>query len=161
MPPLSAKQRGEVDARFRQFLKQRRLRQTPERFVVLAAIYETKDHIDADELYVRLKQQGQRISRATVYNTLNLLLDCDLVVRHQFGNNQAKFEPAFRYWQHDHLICLDCKAVMEFCDPRIQSIQEMVAEIYRFDIKSHALNLYGHCQREDCANRAPALVGAP
>ena len=54
---------------------------------------------------------------------------------------------------HDHLICLDCNEVLEFCDPRIQSIQEMVAEIYQFAIKHHALHLYGHCQRPDCPTR--------
>ena len=159
MPALSEKQLEEVHNIFRVFLKKRNLRQTPERFVVLDAIYATSDHVDADELYLRLKQKGDRVSRATVYNTLDLLLECDLVVRHQFGKNQAKYERAYSYWQHDHLICLDCNAVMEFCDPRIQSIQEMVAEIYKFEIKNHALNLYGHCLRENCPNRtatAPA-----
>ena len=153
MPALTQQQLEEVYNIFRVFLKKRNLRQTPERFVVLEAIYATDDHVDADELYLRLKQRGDRVSRATVYNTLDLLLDCDLVVRHQFGKNQAKYERAYSYWQHDHLICLDCNEVMEFCDPRIQSIQEMVAEIYQFEIKNHALNLYGHCLRANCPNR--------
>jgi len=155
MPVLSSKQREEVRNTFQAFLQKRGLRRTQERFAVLDAIYDTQEHVDADELYMQLKLQGRRISRATVYNTLNLLLECDLVVRHQFGNNQAKYESAYGYWQHDHLICLDCKAVMEFCDPRMQSIQELVAEIYHFEIKSHALNLYGHCRREQCVNRSP------
>ena len=158
MPALSKEQLEEVHSIFRVFLKKRNLRQTPERFRVLEAIYATGDHVDADELYLRLKQQGERVSRATVYNTLDLLLECDLVVRHQFGKNQAKYERAYSYWQHDHLICLDCNEVMEFCDPRIQSIQEMVAEIYQFEIKNHALNLYGHCQRPACPNRSDALA---
>ena len=158
MLPLSQKRREEVHERFRSCLKHRGLRQTPERFVVLDAIYDTSGHVDADELYVRLKQGRHSISRATVYNALNVLLDCDLVIRHQFGNAQAKYEPAYRYRQHDHLICLDCQHVLEFCDPRIQNIQELVADIYRFDIKSHALNLYGHCRRPDCENRAEIAV---
>ena len=157
MPALPKEQLEEVHHRFRSFLENRGLRRTPERFVVLDAVCEVSGHVDADELYIQLKSQGRRISRATVYNTLNLLLECNLVVRHQFGNAQAKYEPSYRYWQHDHLICLDCQAVMEFCDPRIQSIQQMVADIYRFNITRHALNLYGHCQRDQCANRA--LVG--
>ncbi|MCY4673530.1 MAG: Fur family transcriptional regulator [Bacteroidetes bacterium] len=153
---LSKDQRREVRDRFQAFLKRRGLRQTRERLVVLDAIYDAKGHIDADTLHFQLKQQKHSISRATVYNTLSLLLDSDLVVRHQFGNSQAKYEPSFRFWQHDHLICLDCHHIMEFCDPRIQSIQEMVADIYAFEIKRHALNLYGHCQRADCANRSAA-----
>ncbi len=153
MSSLSQQQVAEVRNIFRTFLKKRNLRQTPERFMVLEEVYATDDHVDADELYLRLKQKGNRVSRATVYNTLDLLLDCDLVGRHQFGKNQAKYERAYSYWQHDHLICLDCNEVLEFCDPRIQGIQEMVAEIYQFDIKHHALHLYGHCQRADCSNR--------
>ncbi len=153
MSSLSQQQLAEVRNLFRAFLKKRNLRQTPERFMVLEEVYATNDHVDADELYLRLKQKGNRVSRATVYNTLDLLLDCDLVGRHQFGKNQAKYERAYSYWQHDHLICLDCNEVLEFCDPRIQGIQEMVAEIYQFDIKHHALHLYGHCRRDDCSNR--------
>jgi len=154
------RQLEEVHTIFRAFLKKQGLRQTPERFVILDAVYATGDHLDADELYLRLKLKGDRVSRATVYNTLDLLLECDLVVRHQFGKNQAKYERAYSYWQHDHLICLDCNEVMEFCDPRLQSIQEMVADIYKFEIKHHALNLYGHCLREDCTNRS-AVDAAP
>lgn len=143
----------EVRRIFQAFLQQRGQRQTPERFVVLDEIYATDDHVDADELFLRLKQRGSRVSRATVYNTLELLMECDLVVRHQFGKNQAKYERSYSYWQHDHLICLDCNHVLEFCDPRLQSIQEMVAEVYDFDIKHHALHMYGHCRRADCPNR--------
>lgn len=153
MSSLSQQQLAKVRNLFRAFLKKRNLRQTPERFMVLEEVYATNDHVDADELYLRLKQKGNRVSRATVYNTLDLLLDCDLVGRHQFGKNQAKYERAYSYWQHDHLICLDCNEVLEFCDPRIQGIQDMVAEIYQFDIKHHALHLYGHCRRDDCSNR--------
>ena len=153
MPPLPQQHLDEVQRIFSAFLKQRSQRQTPERFAVLEEVYATDDHVDADELYIRLKQKGGRVSRATVYNTLDLLLECDLVVRHQFGKNQAKYERAYSYWQHDHLICIDCNQLFEFCDPRIQSIQEMVAEIYQFNIKHHALNMYGHCQRENCPNR--------
>lgn len=150
---LPQQQMEEVRSTFREFLKRRSQRQTPERFAILEEVYATPGHFDADELFVRLKQEGSRVSRATVYNTLELLLECDLVVKHQFGKNQAKYERAYAFWQHDHLICLDCNEVLEFCDPRIQSIQEMVAEIYQFEIKQHALNLYGHCKREACPNR--------
>ena len=134
----AGRQLEEVRRIFGAFLQRRGRRQTQERFFVLEEIYATGDHIDADELYVRLKKRGHRVSRATVYNTLELLMDCDLVVRHQFGKGQAKYERAFSYWQHDHLICMDCNELFEFCDPRIQSIQEMVANIYHFEIKHHS-----------------------
>jgi len=150
----------EVSRSFRDFLKERGQRQTPERFAILDEIYATADHFDADELFVRLKQKGSRISRATVYNTLDLLLESDLVVKHQFGKNQAKYERAYAYWQHDHLICLDCGEILEFCDPRLQSIQDTVGDIYGFEISHHALTLYGHCRREACPNRSAEEVAA-
>ncbi len=151
---LPQKKMEEVRGIFSAFLKERNHRHTPERFAVLEEMYASDDHIDADELYLRMKQKGSRVSRATVYNTLDLLLDCELVVRHQFGKNQARYEHAYRYWQHDHLICLDCGEVLEFCDPRLQSVQEMIAGIYEFEIRRHSLTMYGHCRREACPNRA-------
>ena len=151
--PLPQRQVEKIRNVFAAFLKERNLRQTPERVAILEEVYAWDDHFDADELYLRLKNNGVQVSRATVYNTLDLLVACDLVGRHQFGHNQAKYERAYSYWQHDHLICMDCNEVLEFCDPRLQSIQEMVAEIYQFEIKHHSLTMYGHCRREDCPNR--------
>jgi len=151
---LSVAQQQEIHDRFKDFLKDQGLRETQERKIVLDAIYDVDEHVDADNLHLRIRHQGHAISRATVYNTLNLLLKCELVVRHQFENSQAKYEPSFLFSQHDHLICLDCRKVIEFCDPRIHNIQEMVADAYSFEIKRHALNLYGHCQRPDCAHQS-------
>ncbi len=153
MNRVSTDQLEEVRRLFSHFLKERNLRQTAERFAILEEIYSTPGHFDADELFFRLKQKGCQVSRATVYNTLDLLLECDLVVKHQFGGNQAKYERAFAYRQHDHLICLDCNAILEFCAPQLQEIKEMVESIYPFKIKSHSLQLYGECQQEDCPNR--------
>ena len=153
------KPREEAQERFRRYLRQRGLRQTSERFEVLNTLYDINGHVDADTLLTRLKQDGHTISRATVYNTLNLLQECDLVIRHQFGEHGAKYEPAFHYRQHDHLICLDCDKVLEFCDPRIQGIQDLVAEVFHFEIKRHALNLYGHCNKDQCTNRPLSVHG--
>lgn len=155
-PPLPPHVLEQVRERFQTFLKENNQRQTNERFAILDAVYAAPDHFDADELYFRLKTDGSSVSRATVYNTLDLLLDADLVVRHQFGKNQAKYERAYGYWQHDHLICFDCNEVFEFCDPRIQSIKDMVAELYQFRITHHALQFHGHCERTDCPNRRAA-----
>ena len=146
-----------VRERFAAFLRERGQRRTPERVAVLDALYATADHVDADTLYARLKDAGVRVSRATVYNTLDLLIESDLAIRHQFGGHQAKYERAWAYWQHDHLVCLDCGEILEFCDPRLQAIQETVADIYGFEVARHALTVYGHCRRDACPNRdAPA-----
>ena len=125
----------------------------------------TADHLDADSLFARLKSKGVAVSRATVYNTLELLVACNLVARHQFGETQARYERAYSYWQHDHLICMDCNEIFEFCDPRLHDIQQMIGDIYGFKIAQHSLTLYGHCQRVDCASRpadrADATASAP
>ncbi len=153
---LTTTQLDEVRDRFLAYLRERGLRRTPERVAVLNALYATPDHVDADTLYARLQQEGAQVSRATVYNTLDLLIECDLAARHQFGRQQARFERAYAYWQHDHLICVDCGEILEFCDPRLQQIQETVAEIYGFEVSRHALTVYGHCRREACPNKAEA-----
>jgi Fur family ferric uptake transcriptional regulator len=148
----------QVRTLFSDFLRKRHQRQTPERFAILEQVYETDGHFDADELFARLSEEGVGVSRATVYNTLDLLIECNLVVRHQFGNKQAKYERAYSYWQHDHLICMDCNELFEFCDPRLQEIQQMVGEIYQFDIQQHSLHVYGRCNRENCPNRGEERV---
>jgi Fur family transcriptional regulator, ferric uptake regulator len=160
MPEIGDEQFENVRRIFSDFLKTRRQRQTSERFAVLKAVYSQDGHFDADGLYMDLLAGEVKVSRATVYNTLELLCECQLVAKHQFGNKQAKYEAAYSYWQHDHLICMDCNELFEFCDPRIQSIQEMVSEIFQFDIRHHSLHMYGRCRREGCANREAAASRA-
>jgi Fur family ferric uptake transcriptional regulator len=136
----------EVKKIFSAYLEQKGLRKTLERFAILEEIYSRTDHFDAEILYIDLKQKkGLNVSRATVYNTLDLLVSCDLVKKHQFGKNQAQYEKSYGYKQHDHIICVDCKKVVEFCDPRIQQIKTMMGDLLNFTITHHSLNLYGIC----------------
>lgn len=135
----------EVRGIFSTHLEQHGFRKTPERFAILEEIYRRSDHFDAEALYIHMKTKNYRVSRATVYNTLELLVTCDLVKKHQFGKNIAHFEKSYGYKQHDHLICLDCGKVLEFCDPRIQQIKSMMGDLLKFKITHHSLNLYGHC----------------
>ncbi|MCB9327174.1 MAG: transcriptional repressor [Lewinellaceae bacterium] len=138
---------------FTAHIEKHALRKTPERFTILEEIYQTDGHFDAEELYVHMKNQNYRVSRATVYNTLELLVNCDLVTKHAFGKNMAQYEKSYGYKQHDHLICLDCGKVLEFCDPRIQQIKSTMGDIMEFEIKHHSLNLYGQCKKKDCSNK--------
>ena len=95
-----------------------------------------------------MKNKGYRVSRATLYNTIDLLLECKLVVRHQFGKSMAQYEKAYNTDPHDHLICTECNKVIEFCDPRIQSVRTMVEDLFQFKILHHSLMLYGSCKGE-------------
>lgn len=145
-----------VEQIFSDYLGKQGLRKTPERFAVLGEIYSISEHFDIDTLYVHMKSKNFNVSRATLYNTIEHLLNCELVIKRQFGKNIAQFERSYTYKQHDHLICQDCEKVMEFCDPRIQQIQTMMGDILGFHVTNHSLNLYGRCRQLEssgtCAN---------
>jgi Fur family ferric uptake transcriptional regulator len=151
--PLDEKIHGEVKKIFTAYLEKKKLRRTPERYAILEEIYSNNGHFDVESLYISMKNKNYRVSRATVYNTLDLLVECDLVSKHQFGKNLAQFEKSYGYKQHDHLICTECNKVVEFCDPRIHNIQTMVGELLEFDITHHSLNLFGVCRDPNCKNK--------
>ena len=129
------------------YLQEKHLRITQERHIILEEIMRGSGHFDADEFYTRLKTKGLKVSRATVYNTLDLLVDCGLISKYSFGENHSRYEKAFGRPRHDHLICLECGEIIEFVSERLNKIQEEVCRENGFKLQNASLQIFGICSK--------------
>lgn len=143
---------------FEAFLREKRLKMTDQRRQMVRAALEKRGHFTADDLYRKLGGGGDAVSMATVYRGLALLEDAELLEGHDFADGQRRYERALDREHHDHMICVDCRAVVEFTNERIEKLQDQVVKEHGFSMHDHSLTLFvtcndfrsdGACERRD------------
>lgn len=136
----------------KQYLLDNGFRNTPERYTILEEIYQLEHHFNVDDLYLLMMQKKYHVSKATIYNTIEIFLDAGLIRKHQFSekiSSSASYEKSYFDRQHDHLVIYknstdkEIEEIVEFCDPRIQGIKEAIENAFGVQIDSHSLYFYG------------------
>jgi Fur family ferric uptake transcriptional regulator len=135
--------------RFRDFIRERGLKGTRQRDDIARWFFGVKGHLNADQIYREVKQVNSTIGFSTVYRTMKLLCEAGLVSERHFGDGQALYENVSSH--HDHCICTACGKIIEFENPKIEELQQAVAERFGFRLSSHKMELYGLCA--DCIQR--------
>ena len=128
-------------------LAERGLKHSRQRDAIVEAFFAMGGHVPVDALVARVREHDPRVSVATVYRTMKLLVDCGLASARHFGDGQTRYEPAMQRDHHDHLICTHCGAIHEFESGRIEELQERVARRHGFEVEHHRLEIYGRCSR--------------
>lgn len=137
---------------FRRYLRQQGLPVTLQREVVADVVFASKEHLSVEEIEARLRERGERIGKATIYRTMEILVRSGLVEDHDFGDGFKRYEHLFGNQPvHEHLVCTHCRAVVEFRRPEIDRIQDEVAAAHGFLPARHRLEIYGLCA--DCREK--------
>ena len=140
---------------FLQFLRDRGQRVTGERLALFEEIFSQHGHIDAEELLGAMKARGLKISRATVYRNLDLLVESGLASKQRLGSREFLYEHVHAGQHHDHLVCAGCGRVVEFVSPGIAALQAEICRAHGFVPMRHTLQITGLCNR--CAETAASL----
>ena len=139
--------------KLKQILHKKNLRYTQQRQEVWDEICSTNEHRDAEDIYNSLRKRQTNVSRATVYRTIDILVKNNLVRRLDLGDGRSRFENKMGIAHHDHIVCLDCRKIVEFMNEKIEELQEQVAKEMGFEIVRHVHQLFGNCLDEKCPNK--------
>jgi len=130
---------------FREFLAGKGLRSTPEREAILAEVFAEHDHFDVDGLYLRLKRKNPRLSRASVYRMIPLLVESGLIQEVFFEDGHLHYEHIYGHEHHCHLRCLGCRKIVEFRDEALEEAEKRIGQASGFQTTGHKLEVYGYC----------------
>ena len=133
--------------RFKEALKKEGLKYTPQRTAVLEEIIKDKGHRESEEIYLALKKGGKHVSRATIYRTMDILVNNGFARKMNLGDGRARYESKVNSPHHDHLVCMDCGLIVEFMDQQIEDLQDKIAIQYNFQLKRHIHQLFGLCKK--------------
>lgn len=142
-----------MTSRIEQRCIEKGMKMTDQRRVIARVLSEATDHPDVEEVYRRATEEDPRISIATVYRTVRLLEEAEILERHDFGDGRARYEEASED-HHDHLIDINTGTVIEFHSEEIEAIQREIARKYGYRLVGHRLELYGVPLKDDDKNGA-------
>ena len=142
---------GDEIGLFRSYVSLKGLRNTPEREEIINEIFALHDHFDVDELYLRLRRAGSKISKASIYRNLPLIKECGLIREIWHEDGHMHYEPIYGQGHHCHLRCLKCGKVIEFVDKELRAIEKRLGSKYDFEIVEHRLDVTGYCP--DCRQK--------
>ena len=144
---------------FEDFLRRKSLKLTPQRDRIFNKAYATHEHFTAEMLYNWLREDaaGPRVSRATVYRTLALLVEGEFLDSLDTGQGELFYEHVLGHRHHDHMVCLDCGRIEEFLEEEIERLQREACERKGFTLVSHDLRLMGYCRA--CSRKREAAKG--
>jgi Fur family ferric uptake transcriptional regulator len=132
--------------RFEQFVRDHHGRLTPQRQMIVREFLALNGHYDLQELHEHFLKQGKRVNPSTIFRTLKLLVQAGIAGERHFANGNTKYEVNVAH--HDHVICLDCKKIVEFDSPRLEQVQARIVEDLGFEMEFHKHEIYGYCK--DC-----------
>ena len=141
----------------REEARRRGVRWTNQRQVIVETFMGSDDHLTVEELHRRVRVLDATISAATVYRTINMLVEIGVAIKRHFGEGSASFESSLHKHHHDHLVCMSCNKIQEFELQEIEDLQVKVAADHGFQLVQHRLELYGVC-RECVAKGATVLA---